>query len=612
MAAPASAAQGRRRDSDWRLLQRIVPYARRNKRLLAVSLLFLFPPALAGALQPVLIGQAISLVNDEAVWGWLDPLSLRQGIYALAGLLLATILVRLMFDALQGYLVQRFGQQVTAGIREDLFAHVTALASRFFDRTPVGRLVTRLTSDVETLGDVFSSGAIGILSDIVRIAVLLVVMFARQWQLAGLLLLMLLPVSVLIVRFQQRYRQANYTARQELSTLNATLAENLAGINIVQLFRRERLNSEQFRATNTRYIRAVQQTIFYDANVSATLEWFGFAGIAAVLGVGGQLVVQGGLTLGTLSAFILFSQRLFEPLRQFADKFTLLQSGFTGIERISEIANEPIEIADPHSRDRQQLARSAPGRRGEIRFERVWFGYKPDEYVLQDLSFTIEPGERVAIVGPTGAGKSSVVRLLCRLYEPNHGRIRVDGIDIRQLPQAELRRHVGVILQENFLFAGTVRDNIALGEPYSLQAIEAAARLVGVHDFIASLPHGYETQLRERGTNLSGGQKQLLAFARVAVRDPRVVVLDEATASLDVRTEAGIQSALESLLADRSAIIIAHRLATIRNADRILVLQDGKLIEQGSHQALLRQGGEYARLYRFQRTQQASAGSERS
>ena len=600
------------RENDWRLFLRLVPYARRSGRVLFISIALLVPLSIASAIQPLIIGQAVSLIrSEEQIWFFLEGRSLSDGLNILIGLLLLTIVIRLVFVALQGYLVVKVGQQMTAEIRDDLFDHVTSLAMRFFDRTPVGRLITRLTSDVEALGDVFSTGAVGIVSDILLMVVVAVTMFFQQWQLALMLVLMLLPVTGLIIYFQQRYRKANYKAREELSALNSMLQENITGINVVQLFRREQFNAEMFREVNQHYITQVDKTIFYDSAVSATLEWVALVAIAAVLWLGGWLVLGNALSLGVLSAFILYAQRLFDPLRRFAEKFTMLQAGFTAVERISDIMNEPIEIRDPEQvtgKRQLGLERNSPTHQslianpqvGEIRFEHVWFGYKEDEYVLKDLNFTIHPGEKVALVGPTGAGKSSIIRLLCRLYEPTKGRILVDGIDIRDLPQAELRRYMAVILQDGFLFAGDVKSNITLGETYSFEEIQTSAQVTNVAGFIEQLPQGYDTQLRERGTNLSGGQKQLLAFARAAIRDPSILVLDEATASLDVATEALIQEALDRLLEKRTAIIIAHRLSTIRNVDRILVLKRGQLVESGSHEELLQQDGLYASLYKLQ------------
>ncbi len=656
---------------------RLASYAGRSKRLLIVSVALLVPLAVSGAIQPVVIGQAVSLIRAEPTYEFLRGMPLSAGLNLLAVLLMLTIAFRLALQSVQGYLVTKVGQIITTDIRNDLFEHVTSLAVRFFDRTPVGKLITRLTSDVEALGEVFSSGAIGIVSDLFSILVIAAFMFAMQWQLALMLVLMMIPITALIVYFQYQYRIANYSAREELSDLNAQLQENLTGIGVVQLFRRERFNSELFRVTNNRYIKAVDSTIFYDSAVSATLEWIALVAIAAVLWMGGNRVLQGTLNFGTLSAFILFAQRLFDPLRQFAEKFTAIQAGFTAVERISDILNEPIEIKDPSKQQEEGRRKKEEGRRkkeeerkadylplsiaghpeaiagnlspedreaadddrdrhpetseyrlspnnpeftppypplsrgaenaksndsesGEIQFDNVWFAYKNDEYVLQNLNFTIKSGEKVALVGPTGAGKSSIVRLLCRLYEPTRGRILVNRVDIRELPQAELRRHIGVIIQEGFLFAGDVKSNISLGESYSIEQIQAAAEKTNVARLIEQLPQGYDTQLRERGTNLSGGQKQLLAFARAAIRNPSILVLDEATASLDVGTEALIQQALERLMAERTAIIIAHRLSTIRNVDRILVLKRGQLVESGSHEELLQQEGLYASLYKLQ------------
>ncbi|PZU92197.1 MAG: long-chain fatty acid--CoA ligase [Leptolyngbya sp.] len=659
----------RRPDSDWRLFLRMWPYIYKHRSALVLPLILLVPLSLANALQPVLIGQAISLIRQEPVMFFLKGATLQGGLNLLVGLLVVTVLIRLLLDGFQSYLVQAVGQNITADIRTDLFTHVTSLAVRFFDRTPVGKLITRITSDVDALGDVFSTGAVGIVTDVVSMLVLLVVMFTMQWQLALMLLALLIPVTWLIIYFQQQFRKANYKAREYLSELNATLQENVAGINVVQLFRRERYNAEMFRATNQKYITAVDKTIFYDSAVSSTLEWISLVAIGGVLWLGGLLVMQDALTFGTLATFILFAQRLFDPLRQFADKFTAIQAGLTAVERITDLFTVPVEIRDPEKigedegggegrearGDRKAAVRfdgdngngvkeligevkgeennslatfpstypsisptassplssssslphhpitPSPAKASEICFDHVTFGYKADEHVLKDLTFTIRPGEKVALVGPTGAGKSSIIRLLCRLYDINQGAILLDGVDIRALPQAELRRRMAVILQDGFLFAGDVKSNITLGEEYPLEAVIEAAKKTNIHGLIEELPQGYDTALRERGTNLSGGQKQLLAFARAAIRDPGILVLDEATANLDVGTEAMIQEALERLLEGRTAIIIAHRLSTIRNVDRILVLKHGELVEQGSHDELLAQEGLYSSLYRLQR-----------
>ncbi|MEH2125363.1 ABC transporter ATP-binding protein [Nostoc sp.] len=608
----------RRRKNDWRLFLRLVPYARRNGRLLALSMCLLVPIALANAVQPFLIGQVISLIrNEPSTYEFFRNRPFSQGLNILEGLLVIAIAIQLMLSGFQGYIVQKLGQQITAAIRQDLFQHVTSLAVRFFDRTPVGKLITRITSDVEVLGDVFSTGAVGIISDLFLMLVTLGLMFSIQWQLSCLLVLMLLPTSWVIVYIQKQYRKANYKGREELSTLNSQLQENVLGINVVQLFRREKFNAELFRATNRHYTQQMDKTIFYDSFVSATLEWIGLIAIAGVLCVGGWLLFEKNLTFGTLSTFILYAQRLFDPLRAFAEKFTVIQAGFTAIERVGDILDEPIEIRDRANvrfsifdakfgyideilANLESPDLTSPPELGEIRFDHVWFAYKNDDYVIKDLDFTIHPGEKIALVGPTGAGKTSIIRLLCRLYEPTQGRILIDGVDIREVPQAELRRYMAVILQEGFLFAGDVKSNISLGDGYTIEQIQQAAEETNIAQFIEELPQGYDTQLRERGTNISSGQKQLLAFARAAIRNPQILVLDEATASLDVGTEASVQEALNQLLLRRTAIIIAHRLSTIRNVDRIFVLKRGELIEQGSHEQLLQQGGLYATLHNLQ------------
>jgi ATP-binding cassette subfamily B protein len=588
------------KENDWGLLLKIIPYAQRNSSILFLSLVLLIPLSLAGAIQPLIIGQAISLLRDEPTWSFLKSFSVAQGLNLLAIILLISIIIRTGFQAYQGFLVQKVGQEITAFIRQDLFNHVTSLSANFFHKTPVGKLVTRIANDVEALGDVFATGAIGILSDLVYIIVIIITIFTLQWQLASILVLMLIPVTGLIIYFQKQYRQANYAAREELSILNSLLQENVVGINIVQLFRREKYNSEIFRQVNERYRLAIDKTIFHDSAVSATLEWISLVAIAGVLWLGGLFILGDTLTFGVLSAFILYSQRLFDPLRQFADKFTMFQSGFTAIERISELMSIPIEIKDKENSISLEQNKQHQAAIGEIRFENVSFGYKPGEYVLRNLNFTIKPGEKVALVGPTGAGKSSIIRLLCRLYEPRSGRILVDGIDIQDISQTELRSHIGVILQESFIFAGDVKRNITLGDNYEFNQIKQVAQLTKIDGFIQQLPESYDTQLRERGANISGGQKQLLAFARVAIRNPNILVLDEATSSLDVATEADTQSALEQLLINKTAIIIAHRLSTIRNVDRILVLKQGELIESGTHEQLLSENGLYASLYKLQ------------
>jgi ATP-binding cassette, subfamily B, multidrug efflux pump len=575
------------KNKDLQLLKRLLPFAKKEWKTFALALLLLPFLSSASAVQPLLVQKAI---DGPIATGNLD--GLHQYVWLLAG----SLLVQIVFQSVQGFLVQKAGQKMTASIRQNLFNHVLSLSSNYFSKMPVGKLITRLTSDVEALGDVFSTGAVGVISDFFSILVVLGFMAALNPWLALILFIWLIPITAMVLYFQRRYRAATFRSREELSSLNAVLQENILGINVVQLFRREKRNNENYGQVNNRYIKALDETILFDSSISAIMEWAGLVGIALLLWFGGIKTLDQSITFGVLVAFVQYAQRLFNPIRQITEKFTVFQSGFTSIERLGAILDEPIEIKDPENP--QHLSPSEA--RGEITFEHVSLAYKEDETVLKDLSFTIKPGEKVALVGPTGAGKSSIIRLLSRLYEPSEGRILIDGVDITQVTQAELRNYVGVILQEGFLFSGDVASNIALGDEYPQAEIESAARRMNVDSFIQRLPQGYQTEIRERGNNLSSGQKQLLAFARAAVRYPPILVLDEATASLDVRTEALVQEALDRLLEGRTAIIIAHRLTTIRNVDRILVLKRGELVEQGSHEQLMQQNGLYASLYRLQ------------
>ncbi len=589
---------------DARRLRRLLPYLGRDRRRLLLSLLLLIPLALAGAIQPVLVGQAISVLRKEpSVLPWLNGLPTAQALRLLVGLLLAAVVLRLGLQGTQSFNVQVVGQRLTARIRDDLFRHAMELSLRFHDRTPVGKLLTRLTSDVEALAEVFGSGAVGVLADLVSLLVIAITMITIEWRLGLLLLITQIPVTWGILWLQKRYRLANYRVREELSQLNADLQENLQGLEVVQMFRREAVNSARFARTTDAYRQAVTGTILYDSAISAFIEWVALGAVALVLALGGWMVTGGLIDLGTLTTFILFSQRLFDPLRQMAERFTQIQGGLTAVERIGELLEEPLEISELPAEQRSLAAShgaSLSRSPGAITFENVSFAYRSDDPILQDLSFRIEPGEHVALVGPTGSGKSTVIRLLCRLYEPQRGRILLDGVDIRELPIASLRRRLGVVLQDTFLFSGSVADNLRLDAPVSDAELAQTCRELGLEPLLARLDAGLSTELRERGANLSSGERQLLAVARVAIRDPSVLVMDEATAFLDPSTEATLQRDLERLLHGRTAVVIAHRLATVEAADRILVLRRGRLIEQGNHRQLRAAGGLYAQLAELQ------------
>ncbi len=584
---------------DLQRLRRLGPYLAQDRRRLLLALVLLVPLAFAGAIQPLLVGQAISVLRGEPVLPWLRGLAVPEALRLLVGLLLLAVMVRLGLQGTQLYNVQVVGQRLTARIRDDLFRHALALSLRFHDRTTVGRLLTRLTSDVDALAEVFGSGAVGVLADLVSLVVVGVTMISIEWRLGLLLMASQIPVTLAIVWLQGRYRKVNYRVREELGGLNAELQENLQGLEVVQMFRREQENSRRFARGNDTYRRAVTGTILYDSAISAFIEWVSLVAVAVVLALGGWMVTGGSMGLGSLTTFILFSQRLFDPLRQLAERFTQIQGGLTAVERIGELLDEPLDIVELADSSRSAAARRSglQGRSpGEVVFESVSFAYRSDDPILDKLSFRIAAGEHVAIVGPTGSGKSTVIRLLCRLYEPQAGRILLDGVDIRELPIATLRQRLGVVLQDTFLFSGNVADNLRLDAPISDQELERLCGELGLKPLLDRLDQGLASELRERGANLSSGERQLLAVARVAIRDPSVLVMDEATAFLDPSTEATLQSDLDRLLRDRTAIVIAHRLATVEAADRILVLRQGRLIEEGNHLELRRAGGLYAQL----------------
>ena len=594
--------------SDFQRVKRLGRYLGRDRRRLTLTLVLLIPVALAGAIQPLLVGQAIAVLRrvggaaNESVIPLFQGLDSTVAIRLIILMLLGSVLVRLALQGVQSFNIQAVGQRLTARIRKDLFAHAINLSLRFHDRMPVGKLLTRLTSDVDALAEVFGSGAVGVLGDLVSLLVIAVSMLLIEWRLGLLLLVTQVPVTLVIIWLQRRYRKANYRVREELSQLNADFQENLQGLEVVQMFRRETVNGDRFQRTGLAYRSAVNGTIFFDSSISAFLEWVSLGAVALVLALGGWMVMAGAMGLGTLTTFILYSQRLFDPLRQMAERFTQIQGGLTAVERIGELLEEPLEIVDHGATVGstvgatvlQNASSSQP--RGEVIFDEVDFAYRKDEPILRDLSFRIAPGEHVALVGPTGSGKTTVIRLLCRLYEPQRGRILLDGQDIRSLPLQELRRQLGVVLQDTFLFSGTVADNLRLDRPLDDQKLQEVCRDLGLDPLLGRLPEGLDTELRERGGNLSSGERQLLAVARVAIRNPTVLVMDEATAFMDPSTEDTLQRDLDRLLNRRTAVVIAHRLATVEAADRILVLRRGRLIEEGTHLQLRASGGLYAEL----------------
>ncbi len=588
--------------NDFRRIKKLGKYLTKDKKTIYLILIVLLPVSFSGAIQPLLVGQAITILKKETTDVWLSKIFVGQSINAIILTLFVTVLLRLVLQGYQTYNIQAVGQRLTARIRRELFDHSISLSLKYHDKMPVGKLLTRLTNDVDALAEVFGSGAVGVIADFVSLIVISLTMLSIDQGLAILLLLTQIPVSYFIIWLQKRYRKANYQVREELSQLNSDFQENLQGLEVVQMFRREAFNSKKFSNTGAAYKKAVNGTIFYDSSISAFIEWISLAAVSLVLAVGGYLVTSGNIGLGTLTTFILYSQRLFEPLRQLAERFTQIQGGLTAVERINELLDEEIQIKDSFSA--KQFLEDAQNAnmqfKGKIEFKNVNFFYKEGEQILKDLSFLIKPGEHVAFVGPTGSGKTTIIRLLCRLYEPQSGKILIDDIDIKDIPIATLRNMLGVVLQDTFIFSGNVADNLKLNANIDNHELENLCKELGLSNLLKKLPEGLNTFLRERGGNLSSGERQLLSVARVAIRNPVVLIMDEATAFMDPSTEAALQKDLERILKKRTALVIAHRLATIESSDKILVLKGGSLIEEGTHIELRMKKGLYFQLSELQ------------
>ena len=495
----------------------------------------------------------------------------------------------------QGYLMQVVGQRVMADLRAEIFAHLQRLEVAYFDRTPVGRLVTRATTDVDALDELFSSGIVTLFGDVLQLAAIVAVLFWLDWRLALAAFAVLPLLFLLTLWFKLKARASFREVRVRLARINAFLQEHVAGMAVVQLFGREARARADFSRHNRDHRDAHVRGIFYYAVYYPGIELLTAAGLGLVLWVGGGQAVRGALSVGALVAFLQYAQRFYQPLADLSEKYNVLQAAMASSERIFALLDTPPAVAPP-------VRAHAPERvAGAIEFDRVHFGYLPGEPVLRDLSFRVAPGELVAIVGHTGAGKSTLASLLLRFYDVGAGAVRLDGVDVREWDLARLRRGVGVILQDVFLFSGSVAGNLRLGaEEIDDERLRRAAAEAQALGFIERLPGGLAAPVRERGAGLSVGQKQLLAFARALAFDPRVLVLDEATASVDSETERLLQAALDRLLAGRTSLVIAHRLSTVQRADRILVLHKGELREQGTHAELVARRGIYHRLYQLQ------------
>jgi ABC-type multidrug transport system fused ATPase/permease subunit len=536
---------------------------------------------------------------STAVAGWLERSDLHptpvQGMTAVALSWVVALLVTFGALWLQGYLLQAMGQRVLADLRRDVFAHLQRLDLAYFDRTPVGRMVTRVTTDIDSLNELFAAGIVSIVGDLLLLAGIAAVLFALDWRLALAAFAILPALFALTVWFKTRARRSFREVRVEVARLAAFLQEHVTGMSIVQLFGRERRALEEFAAINGAHRDANVRGIFYYAVYFPGVELLTAAGLALILALGGARSLTGAVSIGALVAFLQYAQRFYQPLADLSEKYNVLQQAMASSERIFQLLDTPVAVASPaggHAPDRVS---------GAIEFDRVGFAYRPGEPVVEEISFRVEPGETVAVVGATGAGKSTLANLLLRFYDVSGGAVRIDGIDVRDWRLDALRRSVGLVLQDVFLFAGTIAGNLRLGEEgFADHRLTAALGEAEALELVERLPGGLAAPVRERGAGLSTGQKQLLAFARALAFDPPILVLDEATASIDTETERRIQRALERLIAGRTSLVIAHRLSTIQRADRILVLHRGRLVEQGTHQELLAANGTYRRLYELQ------------
>jgi ATP-binding cassette subfamily B multidrug efflux pump len=590
---------------DARLMRRLLGYMAPYKWwvVLALGLVAVVTPLELA--PPLMFKNAIDRYFVPAMNSALTESQAWRGILIISAIYFFVLLFDFLAQYAQIRIMQRVGQQTMYDMRSGIFGHLQRLPMSYFDRNPVGRLVTRVTTDVDALNDLFAAGVVTMINDLFLLVVMAVVLFWIDVRLALATLAVLPGILIVTFIFRHYVREANRKIRTAIARINAFLQEYISGMHVVQLFNRERKAMAEFELRNKDNMLAWRDAILAYALFYPAVEFLSFATIALIFWTGGIRILHGGLTLGVLTAFTMYAQRFFRPIQDLSEKFNILQSAMAASERIFKLLDEPVTIES--AADAQRLTAA----RGEIEFRNVWFSYRnvpepaDEDWVLRDVSFRISPGQTFAIVGHTGAGKTTLISLLLRFYDIQRGQILLDGVDIRFLDLQDLRRHFGIVLQDPFLFTGTIESNIRLGTPgITREDVERAIDKIGLGDFVHSLPDGIASSVNERGSTLSVGQRQLINFARALAHNPRFLILDEATSSVDTKTELLIREALDKLLTGRTALVIAHRLSTIQYADRILVFHKGRLREQGAHQELLAQRGIYYRLYQLQYKEQ--------
>jgi ATP-binding cassette subfamily B protein len=582
-------------------MRRLVGYMKPYRALVALSLVFLLLQSMLQVLGPLLTRTAVDRYlqpNPASIPGFLNrflPNDAWAGLTRIAILYLCLLAANFVCEFIQTYVMQYTGQRAMFDLRRQIMGHLQGLDLSFYDRNPVGRLVTRVTSDVDVLNDLFSSGLVNILSDILVLLFILCIMFSFSPVLT-LIMLAAMPFVILTTAiFRRSVTQSYRRIRVAIARINAYLQEHITGIAVLQLFNGESRSRREFEEVNALHRDAYKNTITAYGWFYPVVEFISMLALAAILTTGGVRIRSGTLTLGVVVAFLQYGLRFFRPIQDLSEKYNILQAAMASAERIFKLVDTPATILPPEN------PRPAPEVNSTIEFDHVWFAYNGDDWVLRDLSFTIAPGETVAVVGHTGAGKTTLISLLLRFYDIQRGSIRIGGIDIREFDPLDLRRHFGVVLQDAYLFTGTLEENIRLGtERIRPEDVESAAEQVNLIDFIHTLPEGFQHSIRERGSGLSTGQKQLIGFARALAHNPRYLILDEATSSVDTDTEFRVRDALSRMIEGRTSIVIAHRLSTIQRADRILVMHKGKLRESGTHQELLAQRGVYWKLYQLQ------------